>query len=96
MSSQYLDFLVARIRTFLSDPRMKAVIGDGDDITLEKWLADYIGERRRRRRLRVGDRSVARSDRGRPRRHGRNRPHGVRGAAALPQTEQGDASPRCW
>ena len=41
--SQYLDFLVARIRTFLSDPRMKPVIGDGDGITLEKWLTDYIG-----------------------------------------------------
>jgi hypothetical protein len=41
--SQYLDFLVARIRTFLSDPRMKAVIGDGDVITLAKWLTDYIG-----------------------------------------------------
>lgn len=41
--SQYLDFLVARIRMFLSDPRMKAVIGVGDGITLEKWLADYLG-----------------------------------------------------
>jgi Helicase HerA, central domain len=41
--SQYLDFLVARIRTFLSDPRMKAVIGDGDGITLEKWLTEYVG-----------------------------------------------------
>lgn len=41
--SQYLDFLVARIRTFLSDPRMKAVIGVDDGITLAKWLADYVG-----------------------------------------------------
>ena len=41
--SQYLDFLVARIRTFLSDPRMNAVIADTDGITLEKWLTDYIG-----------------------------------------------------
>ena len=41
--SQYLDFLVARIRTFLSDPVMKAIIADTDDITLDKWLADYIG-----------------------------------------------------
>lgn len=41
--SQYLDFLVARIRTFLSDPRMKAVIGDSDGITLAKWLDDYVG-----------------------------------------------------
>lgn len=41
--SQYLDFLVARIRTFLSDPIMKAVIADTDNITLDKWLEDYIG-----------------------------------------------------
>ena len=42
--SQYLDFLVARIRTFLSDPKMKAVIGRADGMTLEQWLADYIGK----------------------------------------------------
>ena len=41
--SQYLDFLVARIRTFLSDPKMNAVIGDTDSMTLEKWLQDYLG-----------------------------------------------------
>ena len=41
--SQYLDFLVARIRTFLSDPVMKAIIADTDNITLDRWLADYIG-----------------------------------------------------
>ena len=42
--SQYLDFLVARIRTFLSDPHMKAIIDDTDGITLEQWLKDYIGD----------------------------------------------------
>jgi len=41
--SQYLDFLVARIRTFLSDPRMKAVIDTSDDLSLDKWLKEYIG-----------------------------------------------------
>lgn len=41
--SQFLDFLVARIRTFLSDPKMKAVIADTDDVALETWLNDYIG-----------------------------------------------------
>jgi hypothetical protein len=41
--SQWLDFLVARIRTFLSYSRMKAVIGDGDGITLDQWLSDYVG-----------------------------------------------------
>lgn len=41
--SQYLDFLVARIRTFLSNPQMRKVIGSTDGITLKKWLEDYIG-----------------------------------------------------
>lgn len=41
--SQFLDFLVARIRTFLSDPKMKAIIGNADEVTLETWLSDYIG-----------------------------------------------------
>ena len=41
--SQYLDFLVARIRTFLSNPKMRKVIGSTDGITLKKWLEDYIG-----------------------------------------------------
>lgn len=42
--SQFLDFLVARIRTFLSDPKLKAIIGDVEDVTLEAWLNEYIGE----------------------------------------------------
>lgn len=42
-ASQYLDFLVARIRTFLADPRMKPVIADTEGVTLEQWLNDYIG-----------------------------------------------------
>jgi hypothetical protein len=41
--SQFLDFLVARIRTFLSDPKMKAIIGNTDGVALETWLSDYIG-----------------------------------------------------
>jgi hypothetical protein len=41
--SQYLDFLVARVRTFLSDSRMRAIIGGGNGLTLEKWLTDYVG-----------------------------------------------------
>lgn len=41
--SQFLDFLVARMRTFLSEPKMKAVIGDGDGMPLDRWLADYVG-----------------------------------------------------
>jgi hypothetical protein len=41
--SQFIDFLVARIRTFLADPRMKPVIADTEGVTLEQWLNDYIG-----------------------------------------------------
>ena len=41
--SQYLDFLVMRIRTFLSDTRMKSVVGASGNLTLECWLNDYIG-----------------------------------------------------
>jgi hypothetical protein len=42
--SQFLDFLVMRIRTMLADTRMKNIIGDGINITLDKWLEDYIGK----------------------------------------------------
>ena len=41
--SQYLDFLVSRIRSFLSDTRMKSVVGDSGDLTLDSWLSDYLG-----------------------------------------------------
>ena len=41
--SQFLDFLIVRIRTFLSDTRMKAVVCDGGPITLTEWLTDYVG-----------------------------------------------------
>ncbi len=42
-NEQYLDFLITRIRTILSDTRMKEIIGDQANITLEDWLAQYIG-----------------------------------------------------
>ena len=42
--SQFLDFLVMRIRTMLADTRMKKVIGDDVNITLDKWLENYIGK----------------------------------------------------
>lgn len=41
--SQFLDFLISRIRTMLSDNHMKTIIGDKSDITLEEWLSQYIG-----------------------------------------------------
>ncbi|MGA1825659.1 MAG: ATP-binding protein [bacterium] len=42
-SEQYLDFLITRICTMLSDTRMKEIIGDPANITLEEWLSKYIG-----------------------------------------------------
>lgn len=41
--SQFLDFLISRIRTFLSDTKIKSVVGDYGEITLAQWLTDYIG-----------------------------------------------------
>jgi hypothetical protein len=41
--SQFLDFLVARIRTFLSDPKIRSVVGEDEDLTLQRWLEQYVG-----------------------------------------------------
>lgn len=41
--TQFLDFLVARIRALFSDLRMKAIIDDGGDISLDSWLTRYMG-----------------------------------------------------
>ncbi len=41
--TQYLDFLVSRIRTFLADPKLNSVIGDAGSVKLEDWLSDYLG-----------------------------------------------------
>lgn len=43
-SEQYVEFLIARIRTIISDTRMKTIIGDDIDINLEDWLGNYIGK----------------------------------------------------
>ena len=40
----YVEFLLARIRTMISDTRMKSIIGDNIDITLDIWLEKYIGK----------------------------------------------------
>ena len=42
-ASQFLDFLIARIRTFLTDPNMRTIIDDTDSVTLEQWMEGYIG-----------------------------------------------------
>lgn len=41
--SQFLDFLISRIRTFLSDSKINSVVGESIDASLEQWLTDYIG-----------------------------------------------------
>lgn len=43
-SEQYIEFLLARIRTIISDTRMKTIIGDEIKISLESWLENYIGK----------------------------------------------------
>lgn len=43
-NEQYVEFLIARIRTMLADTRMKDIIGDDVDVSLEDWLNDYIGK----------------------------------------------------
>lgn len=44
-SEQYVEYLVARIRTLLSDTRMKSITNDaGQRVDLAKWLEDYIGK----------------------------------------------------
>ena len=41
--SQFIDFLVMRIRTFFSNDRMKKIIETTNEITLEGWLDSYLG-----------------------------------------------------
>lgn len=42
--SEYVETMLMRIRTILSDSRMKTVTGDTKDVTLDSWLANYIGD----------------------------------------------------
>lgn len=42
-SDQYLEYLLARMRTLLFDERMKNIIGDDVNIDLSEWLENYIG-----------------------------------------------------
>ena len=41
--SEYAETLLIRIRSLLTNTRMKAIMGDATGITLEGWLSDYIG-----------------------------------------------------
>lgn len=40
---EYVETMLMRIRTVLSDSRMKVVAGEESGLTLNQWLADYIG-----------------------------------------------------
>lgn len=41
--SEHVETMIMRIRTLLADSRLKIVSGDATDLSLEQWLADYIG-----------------------------------------------------
>jgi Predicted ATPase len=43
-SSQYLDYLLMRLRTILSDTRMSSIIGTKTGISLTDWLEKYVGK----------------------------------------------------
>lgn len=36
--------MLMRIRSILSDSRMKVVTGNADGLTLDKWLCEHIGD----------------------------------------------------
>lgn len=42
-ASQFVDFLVSRIRTFLSDSRSASIVESDASITLLEWLQTYVG-----------------------------------------------------
>lgn len=42
-NEQYLEFLIARIKTMLADSRMDSIVGNEADIELDKWLEKYLG-----------------------------------------------------
>lgn len=45
-SEVYVDYLLTRIRTTLTDTRMKAITGEGGDLSLADWLRNYVGGNR--------------------------------------------------
>lgn len=42
--SEYVETMLMRIRTILSDSRMRNIISGTDDLELYEWLANYIGD----------------------------------------------------
>ncbi|MCI6479959.1 MAG: ATP-binding protein [Spirochaetia bacterium] len=41
--TQYVDFLILRIKTMLSDTKMRSIIDNERKISLSDWLSEYIG-----------------------------------------------------
>ncbi len=41
---EHIETLLIRVRSLLADSRMKSIISDIEELTLEKWLSTYIGE----------------------------------------------------
>jgi len=39
---QHLEFYIMRLRSLLANSRLKQIIGNDKDVTLEKWLSEYI------------------------------------------------------
>jgi len=42
--SEHAETLLIRIRSLLSDSRIKSIINDADGVTLDSWLTNYIGD----------------------------------------------------
>ncbi|MCD4779174.1 MAG: ATP-binding protein [Candidatus Omnitrophica bacterium] len=42
--SEHAETMLIRIRSLLANTRMKSIIGDTEDLSLDEWLSTYIGE----------------------------------------------------
>lgn len=61
---QYLDFFLMRVRSLFTDKRINLVIHTENDteLTLEKWLKDYIGEKENNPSINIIDLSLLPSE----------------------------------
>ncbi|GIV29198.1 MAG: hypothetical protein KatS3mg028_0264 [Bacteroidia bacterium] len=61
---QYLDFFLMRVRSLFTDKRINSVIHTENDteLTLEKWLKDYIGEKENNPSINIIDLSLLPSE----------------------------------
>lgn len=41
--SDYVETLLLRLRALLNDTRMKPIMGENSEMTLEQWLTEYVG-----------------------------------------------------